>query len=271
MIEKRIDSGSFRIYTPCVGLKRFVRYYWILRSHEQLSALTFPVGCPLLIFHRGNTLYIPELQAYQPQFALSGQVNFPATLQSTNDTEMIVVVFKPHAATLFDIPVSAFYNSEIDGHSLGDSYLNDLAYRVFDADSAEEGIDIIERWLVSRLNEKCIYDFSRVGASLDMLFSDCRTTVKDMADVACLGKRQFERVFFNAIGMNPKEYSRIARFQKSLWLMQNANRNYIDIAFNSGYSDQSHFIRECREYSGLTPSELITSQQIHSDLFSYPM
>lgn len=258
-------------YTPCAELQRFVRYYWIFRSHRQLSALTFPLGCPQLIFHRKSTLYIPELQTFQPQFAISGQVNFPATLQSTDDAEMIVVVFKPHAAALFDIPVSAFYNSEIDGYGLGDSSLNDLASRVFDADSAEDGIAIIEHWLISRLNENRIYDFNRIGAALSMLFSDCKTTVKDIADAACLGKRQFERVFFSAVGMNPKEYSRIARFQKSLWFLQNGNRNYIDIAFGSGYSDQSHFIRECREYSGLTPSELITSQQIHSDLFSSPM
>ena len=262
--------NKFTLFLPCYALSSFVRYYWILCSREKLRALTFPVGYPQLIFHRKNTLYIPELKVFQSQFAISGQVNFPATLQSTDDTEMIVVVFKPQAATLFDIPVSSFYNFEIDGYDLGDSGLNDLADRVFDTDSAEVGIGIIERWLISRLNEKRIYDFDRIGASLRMLFSDCKTTVRDMAEATCLGKRQFERVFFNAVGMKPKEYSRIVRFQKSLWLIQNGNRDYIDIAFKSGYSDQSHFIRECREYSGLTPSELIAKQPIYSDLFSSP-
>lgn len=266
-----MDTRSeFTIFLPCYALNSFVRYYWILRSREELNTLTFPIGYSQLIFHRKNTLYIPELQAYQPRFAISGQVNFPATLQSTDDTEMIVVVFKPQAATLFDIPVSAFYNFEIDGYDLGDSGLNDLADRVFDADSAEDGMSTIERWLISRLNEKHIYDFNRIGASLNILFSDCKTTVRDMSEASCLGKRQFERVFFNAVGMKPKEYSRIVRFQRSLWLIQNCNRDYIDIAFKSGYSDQSHFIRECLEYSGLTPCELIAKHPIYSDLFSSP-
>lgn len=270
MIEGNDNFHKFMVYVPDGALQRFVRYYWILRSREELSALTFPVGYPQLIFHCKNTLYIPELQSYQPRFAISGQVNFPATLQSTDDTEMIVVVFKPQAATLFDIPLSAFYNSEIDGYDLGDSGMSVLADRVFDAESAEDGLGIIERWLISRLNEKRIYDFNRIGASLNILFSDCKTTVRDMAEASCLGQRQFERVFFNVIGMKPKEYSRIARFQRSLWIMQNGNSDYIDIAFKSGYSDQSHFIRECREYSGLTPSELIATQPIYSDLFSSP-
>lgn len=263
--------NGLSIFRPCKLLDAYLRYYWILRSREELNALTFPIGCTQLIFHRKNTLYIPELRVHQPQFAISGQVNFPATLQSTDDTEMIVVVFKPHAATIFDIPISAFYNHEIDGFDLGDSGLNTLAYRVFDATCAEDGIRIIEQWLISRLNEKNIFDFSRIGASLSILFSGCKTTVSDMANAACLGKRQFQRVFFNSIGMKPKEYARIARFQKSLWFMQNGNRDYIDIALSSGYSDQSHFIRECREYSGLAPIELIALQPIYSDLFSSPV
>lgn len=259
------------IFRPCRSLDAYIRYYWILRSREELSTLTFTVGCPQLIFHRNRSLYISELRTHQPQFAISGQVNFPATLQSTDDTEMIVVVLKPHAATLFDIPISAFYNHEIDGFDLGYSDLNDLARRVFDAECAEDGIRIIEQWLISRLNEKRIYDFTRIGVSLSMLFSDCKTTVRDMAYATCLGKRQFERVFFNSVGMKPKEYARIVRFQKSLWFMQTGNHDYMDIAFNSGYSDQSHFIRECREYSGLTPSKLIVTQPIYSDLFSSPV
>lgn len=271
MVKKDDTFNKFRFYTPGARLQKFIRYYGMLNTRDELSTLTFPVGCPQLIFHRKNTLYMPELQAFQPHFAISGQVNFPATLQSTGDTDMIVVVFKPHAATLFDIPVSAFYNHEIDGFDLEDSSLNTLARRVVDAYGTENAIRIIERWLISRFNERRIYDYTRIGASLNMLFSDCKSTVRDMAYTACLGKRQFERVFVNTVGMNPKEYSRITRFQKSLWLIQNGNRDYIDIAFTSGYSDQSHFIRECREYSGLTPSELIAMQPIHSDLFSSPM
>lgn len=259
------------VLKPGEALRPYIRYYWTFETSEDMSVLTFPIGCPQLIFHRCSRFYIPELEAEQARFSISGQVNFPARIQSSGDVETIVVVFYTHAiGTMFNIPVSSFYNQEIDGYSLGDKSLNILANDVLNADDAAEAIKMIEKWLLSRLEESAIYNFNRVGASLQQLFHDNTISVESLAQLACLSRKQFERVFFNAVGMMPKEYSNVARFQKSLWLMQNGNRNFADIAYSCGYSDQSHFIRECRRYSGITPAELLKTQPVYSDLFTSP-
>ena len=261
----------FRYIVPNAQLQPFIRYYWILNTTENLDTLTFPIGCPQLIFHRRSQFYIPEWKTEQPRFSISGQVNFPARVQSPGDVETVVVVFHPHAiGTVFNIPVSSFYNQEIDGYSLGDKRLNILADDVLNAEDSIEAIELIERYLLSRLAEPGIYDFKRVGVSLKHLFLDNTISVENMAQLACLSRKQFERVFFNAVGMKPKEYSNVARFQKSLLLMQNGNRDFADIAHSCGYADQSHFIRECRRYSGTTPAELLKIQPIYSDLFTSP-
>ena len=85
-----------KIYQPREKLRPYVRYYWVLESDEPFSVLTFPIGCPQIIFHRGNPLYIPELDKSQSYFTISGQVNFPAHIQSCGHLEMIVAVFYPH-------------------------------------------------------------------------------------------------------------------------------------------------------------------------------
>ena len=261
----------FRYILPDAQLQPFIRYYWILNGDEKLDTLTFPIGCPQLIFHRRCRFYIPELEAEQARFSISGQVNFPARIQSSDDVETIVVVFHPHAiGTVFNIPVSSFYNQEIDGYSLGDKSLNIIADQVLNADDAAEAIKLIEKWLLSRLEDTAIYNFKRVGVSLKHLFLDNAISVESMAQLACLSRKQYERVFFNAVGMKPKEYSNVARFQKSLWLMQKGNRDFADIAYSCGYADQSHFIRECRRYSGTTPAELLKMQPVYSDLFASP-
>ena len=261
----------FRYIVPNAQLQPFIRYYWILNTTENLDTLTFPIGCPQLIFHRRSQFYIPELKTEQARFSISGQVNFPARVQSPGDVETVVVVFHPHAiGTVFNIPVSSFYNQEIDGYSLGDKRLNILADDVLNAEDSIEAIELIERYLLSRLAEPGIYDFKRVGVSLKHLFLDNTISVENMAQLAFLSRKQFERVFFNAVGMKPKEYSNVARFQKSLLLMQNGNRDFADIAHSCGYADQSHFIRECRRYSGTTPAELLKIQPIYSDLFTSP-
>lgn len=262
---------AFIFYSPCKHLQPFIRYYWILDTTENIDTLTFPIGCPQLIFHRRTRFYIPELRAEQASFSISGQVNFPARIQSSGDVETIVVVFHPHAiGTMFNIPVSVFYNREIDGYSLGDKRLNILADDVLNAEDSTEAVKMIEKCLLSRLEESAIYNFNRVGASLKQMFLDSSVSVEGMAQLACLSRKQFERVFFNAVGMKPKEYSSVARFQKSLWLMQNGNRDFAGIAYSCGYADQSHFIRECRRYSGTTPAELLKTQPVYSDLFASP-
>jgi len=96
------------------------------------------------------------------------------------------------------------------------------------------------------------------------------TSVSTLAERACLSKRQYERVFRDTVGMNPKEYASIVRFQKALWLMQQGERNYAGIAAECCYSDQSHFIRNFKELSGYTPETLIKHCTPYSDLFSNP-
>lgn len=263
--------SRFRYIVPNAQLQPFIRYYWIQNTNENLDVLTFPIGYPQLIFHRRTRFYIPELKSEQARFSISGQVNFPAKIQSSGDVETIVVVFYPHAiGTVFNIPLSSFYNEEIDGYSLGDKTLNALADDVLNAEDSTEAIKMIEKCLWSRLAESEIYNFKRVGVSLTQLFSDKSISVESMAQIACLSRKQFDRVFFKAVGMNPKEYSSVVRFQKSLWLMQNGNRDFADIAYSCGYADQSHFIRECRRYSGTTPVELLKTQPVYSDLFASP-
>lgn len=258
-------------YRPCDRLRPFIRYYWILKTKDKLDTLTFPIGCPQMIFHRLGRFYIPELDTQQARFSISGQVNFPARIQSSGEMETIVVVFYPHAISpMFNIPVSEFYNQEIDGYYFSDKPLNMLANDVLNADDSTSAILIIEKFLLSRLAESGLYNYKRVGESLKYLLSDTASKVEEMARRACLSRKQFERVFFDSVGMKPKEYSKVARFQKSLWLMQRDNHDFTDIAYSCGYADQSHFIRECRHYSGLTPAELLKTQPVYSDLFASP-
>ena len=259
-----------KIYQPREELRPYVRYYWVLESHEHFSILTLPIGCPQIIFHKKSPLYIPELDKSQSQFTISGQVNFPAHIQSDGRLEMIVAVFYPHTIGMFvDTPPSAFYNLEISGYDIGNRQLNEIAQRIFDCTIAKGCIDILEDFLTSKIRPAL--NISRVGSTIGTLFRAPSTSVSTLADRACLSKRQYERVFCETVGMNPKEYVRIVRFQKALWHMQRGENNYAGIAADCGYSDQSHFIRNFKEFSGSTPETLVKHCTPYSDLFTNPV
>lgn len=259
-----------RVIKPIEELRHYVRYYWILESDEAFSILTFPIGCPQMIFHKKTPLYIPELSAYQNKFTISGQVNYPAHIQSEGNLEMIVAVFYPHTIGMFiNVSPSDFYNFEISGYDIGNRQLNDLADRIFDCDNRNDCIRILENWLLLRINTS--FKLKRIQCAIAHLLNNPSLTISSLADVACLGKRQFERSFRQTVGMNPKEYARIARFQKALWYMQQGEGNYARIAAENGYSDQSHFIREFKELSGHTPHMLSQYCTPYSDLFTNPI
>lgn len=133
------------IYQPREELRPYVRYYWVLKGDEPFSILTFPIGCPQIIFHKKTPLYIPELDKSQSQFTISGQVNFPAHIQSDGSLEMIVAVFYPHTVGMFiDTPPSAFYNLEISGYDIENRQVNDVAQKIFNCENAKDCIDILE-------------------------------------------------------------------------------------------------------------------------------
>ena len=255
---------------PREELRKYVRYYWVLKSDEPFSVLTFPIGCPQLIFHRKTPLYIPELTAYQDHFTISGQVNLPAHLKSDGNLEMIVAVFYPHTISLFiDTPPSAFYNKEISGYDIENHRLDEIASRIFNSNNSFDSIQILEEWLMTKLRSSL--NIERIGHTLGKLLFNPSTAITDLADTACLSKKQYERIVREYIGMNPKEFARVVRFQKAMRMLQCGERNYAAIGAECGYSDQSHLIREFKSMTGHTPKSLLSICQPYSDLFTNPV
>ena len=258
-----------RIFQPRMELRLYVRYYWIAKCDLPFRVLTFPIGCPQMIFHRCAPLYIPELSSRQNKFTISGQVNFPAHIVSDGNIEMIVAVFYPHTIGMFiDTAPSAFYNQEISGYDVENKPLTQLAHRIFGCPDSESAILLIERWLMTKINPSL--NLRRIESTLQILFRHPSVPVASLAEYACLSRKQYERVFNEQVGMNPKEYCRVVRFQKSLRMMQLGSHRYAAIAAECEYADQSHFIREFKVFSGHTPKTLLKHCIPYSDLFTDP-
>ena len=268
---------NFKFHKPCKELQPYVRYYWVFKSNQPLNTLTFPIGCPQIIFHKQTPLYIPELGTAQSEFTISGQVNYPSHLYADENVEMIVVVFQPYVLKAFlNLPISLLHNQEVSGYDLENKNLKQLAAQIFDCENTNLCINLIEQWLLSQiadvLTSKTAYNIKRITAAIKRLFIMPATSVTELASIACLGKKQFERLFNELVGANPKEYARVVRFQKSLKLLQHytEDANKAQLAYQCGYADQSHFIREFKQFSGYTPLSLLNVCKPYSDLFSDP-
>lgn len=138
----------------------------------------------------------------------------------------------------------------MSGYSLENKSLNELATRIFDCENNSICISYIEKWLLSQIADNLAdttYRIKRIDAAIQRIYITPQISVNELSSIACLSKKQFERLFHSFVGINPKEYTRIVRFQKALAQMQHQagkEINQVQIAYASGYADQSHFIRE---------------------------
>ena len=163
---------NFQFYKPCKELQPYIRYYWVFKSNQPLNTLTFPIGCPQIIFHKQTPLYIPELRTVQSEFTVSGQVNYPSH------------------------PISLLHNQEVSGYDLENKHLKRLAAQIFDCENTSLCISLIEQWLLSQiadiLTSKTAYNIKRITAAIKRLFAMPAISVTELASVACLSKKQFE-------------------------------------------------------------------------------
>jgi AraC-like DNA-binding protein len=88
--------------------------------------------------------------------------------------------------------------------------------------------------------------------------------IGELAGSAGLSRQHLTRSFREAVGITPKRFSRLARFQAGLaYTGFNANSDWVQAALELGYADQSHMIAEFREFCGLTPSDLSRQRWFH--------
>ena len=84
--------------------------------------------------------------------------------------------------------------------------------------------------------------------------------IKDLTEELYITERTFERNFISQVGLTPKQFSKIIQFQSSLHHLTQSNYNKLtEISHDSGFADQSHFIKTFKKYTGQTPSYYLSN------------
>lgn len=114
------------------------------------------------------------------------------------------------------MPISLLHNQEISGYDLENAKLKQLAAQIFNYEDTNSCITIIEQWLLSRITDvltsKTTCNLKRIASAIQQLFIMPAISVTELASTVCLSKKQFERLFNELVGANPKEYARNSSF-----------------------------------------------------------
>lgn len=251
-------------------MRHYIRYYWILQSDmaDDVTERTFPLGCIQLFFHKRKQLFSQTYHKMQPQYFICGQENRYTDICANGNIEMLVVVFQPYAAKLFfRQPLSIFQGENIAIEDVEDRELTKLVHKIADTESHLRCINLIEQFLLHRLVicSEYNYNIDRLSAVIQNINLNPYLDVCKLANTACLSTKQFTRIFTEYIGTSPKEFLRIIRIQRTLFLLQrNLPYNFAQMAYSCGFADQSHMIREFKLFTGYTSLEYLPL----SDYFS---
>ena len=131
--------------------------------------------------------------------------------------------------------------------------------RLGELSTFEHRIQITEEFLLQRISR--VSNHNKVAAAADyVLQRHGAMRMTELAERANLGLRQFERQFLRDVGVSPKTFARVARFQTALDAKISCpERTWVDIAHDYGYHDQMHMIHDFEKLGHNSPTQLIAA------------
>ena len=245
-------------FDPSDSLKNLVKEYWIFENDnpEIVTQKIIPDGYSEIIIHYGDPYRINLQGKWEVQSSMlfSNQISKYFFLENTGKSGILGIKLHPAAFyELFEKVTSTFTDQVVPLEGLIGSKVLPLKKIQSKGLAIKDKVSIAESWLATFLNE--LKTQSRVRQSLQKIFETHGMTDMDViANEIQISTRQLERQFKKVIGLTPKFYSRIVRFNYIFEVMKDQNDSWIRTALQSGYFDQSHFIKNFKEFTGEEPS-----------------
>lgn len=258
---------------PSLALAEHIECFWSLQSDGDATDLPpqriFPDGCVELIVNLADPFAerAPNGLARQPKHIVVGQMEHPLEIVATGRVHLLGVRFQPHGARkILGLPMSELSGRIVPVDDLHRE-LGAAARSACDVADSRERLGIIEAAMQRRATQGKQVDATVRETLKWLLKTDGVTSVEYLTAAAGVSRRQLERKFKEWVGLTPKTLARILRFQRVFKAQQNGAANWAEIAAECGYFDQSHLIRDFRQFAGDCPSALTISHDSLTEIF----
>ncbi|WP_219226217.1 DUF6597 domain-containing transcriptional factor [Pedobacter antarcticus] len=266
---------EYQVYEPNENLSPFIKCYWTLegpKERKPQKQTIVPDGCMEMIFHYGDLYkqYVEEGNSIiQPRSFIIGQLTRPLDIEPTQKTGIFAVRFRPEGFLPFaTLPIKELENKAVSLEILYNKSGLKIEQEILTAKWAQERIQKIELFLASFLKDTKTIDHI-VQSTIDtILMANGKLQIVDLGKLLNINRRQIERRFSAKIGLSPKQLSKIIKLQAALKILLNADdTNLTSLAYVGEYYDQAHFIRDFKEFTGVTPKEFYSNNLKLSSLF----
>jgi AraC-like DNA-binding protein len=248
---------------PGNALKQYVKCYYIYESETSVAFedIVFPSGCMEIIFNLGTGKWQTATNngfITTPPIELWGQIIQPLPIRSIGKNTMLGIRFFPHGAAYFlNDTIDRFNNKVVDFSDAEGNEADILHSKLLETSAWDKRIDLVENFLLRKLSisERKPGKAAVISDVMNEIRQDdFFDNIENVASRYGITSRYLQKLFLQYTGLTPKLYSKINRFQNSLRLVTKKDASLTSIAYDCGYFDQSHFIREFKYFTGFTPS-----------------
>ena len=259
--------------TPSNILAPHIKRYWaienVLDKEEICVQRIIPTGLTeLLLYFTPRPKVLNSNKYLSDNAALYGHQKDFYDIELTGDLSVFSIVFEPQGLMqFFKFPLHEICNQNVPLKYLSGQDGLDLEEKMSEAVTFEQRVCIVEKFLMQNITVDL--EFRRISRIIELIKSSGgNININQLISEACLCRKQFERIFAERVGISPKQYQKIIRFQFVLFQkQQNVDLNMTELSYESGYFDQSHFIKDFKSLCGMTPKQYFTENDACSDFF----
>lgn len=254
----------YRIYQPQPQLAPIIEHYWyskidltqsLLQQYPTpvLQGMTFNFKKLKERHNFGNRDLVLDKQVY-----VFGQpAGYRNVQTSEQGIEIIGVKFRPLGiARITGINMRDIADNILPAEDIWGREIELLSDEMQSSDDIEKSISALENFLLKKYHKISLhYRAHEVDHVLELLTaSQGSIRMTELQQATNITRKTMERSFYNYLGISPKRYAQIIRFNAAKSMIeQNPKIQYAEIAYQLGYFDHSHFISEFRRFSGVTP------------------
>jgi AraC-like DNA-binding protein len=252
-------------FSPGPALANFVRVYRVVQfEFKGITNLPFkpypprPEHC--LSFYPRDTETVEYVNSGKKitnlKTVLMGQQDEVTNRYVGRDFLVFQVVFRPGALyRLTGIPSWELNNSYFDAETVFSKDIKEVNDKLNDAIGFKEMVAVVESFLLKQVN-RSVKEFHRLDeVSNIILQSTDNISIEWLAKESCLSLRQYERKFKERMGISPRYFNKIVRFENAFRLKNKSPQlDWLSIAIQCGYHDYQHLVKDYKAFTNQSPT-----------------
>lgn len=226
------------------------------RSHTNIPL--YADGYPGIMFQQAkNNFYLLPKKKKLSQLFLFGQTIEPISLDVEGTYRFVVLQLYPFASKyLIDVDPKELNDDCFDLLQIKYVDVESYKQRLLESENSKDQVEIILDLMTELIRSNRVPENDRIQQAISLILKHGgQLKVKELLEQLFITERTLERDFMSQVGLTPKQFARIIQFQSSLnQLTQTKFNKMTEVGVDSGFADQSHFIRTFKKYTGQTPS-----------------